>query len=266
MQRPVILGRVIEPNGGARLHGVDDDARIDEMQLGDMRRLRESRGNLLAVAIMIIERDIVRRLVIDARRAGTVGLRHLGDGRQGLDVERDRLGGVLGLQGRLGDDKRHRIADETHFIAGQSRSRRLSHFRAIAILERDRAFERAVAREILAGVNAEHARHLSRRLNVDAANDSMRVRRAHDHAIGLAGKVDVVGIAALPLHQLGVFRARHRLADGEFGERPGIAPRDCLVLNAHAICGEVLNGGVRPQIASCAGRHKDGGDAIAFYS
>ncbi len=40
---------------------------------------------------------------------------------------RNRLGGVLGLQGRLGDDESHRIADEAHLAFGERGAARLSH-------------------------------------------------------------------------------------------------------------------------------------------
>ena len=60
----------------------------------------------------------------------------------------------------------------------------------------------------------------ARGLGVDAVDDAMRVGRAHDHRISLAGQGDVVGIAAMALDQRGVLGARHRLADAELGQGP----------------------------------------------
>jgi hypothetical protein len=37
--------------------------------------------------------------------------------------------------------------------------------------------------------------------------------------MGLAGKIDVVGVTALAANELGVFGAAHRLTDAEFGQR-----------------------------------------------
>ena len=49
---------------------------------------------------------------------------------------------------------------------------------------------------------------------------AMRVGRAHDHGIDLAGQGDVVGVMALALDQSRVFGPQHRLADAELGDRP----------------------------------------------
>jgi len=55
------------------------------------------------------------------------------------------------------------------------------------------------------------------RRRVDAADDAVRILAAHDRAIGLAGKVDIVGKPALSGHQHRVFAARHRLSDDGVG-------------------------------------------------
>ena len=55
----------------------------------------------------------------------------------------------------------------------------------------------------------------ARRRGVDAADDAVRIVAAHDHRIGLARQVDVVGVMALAAQQHRVFGARHRLADRE---------------------------------------------------
>ena len=73
----------------------------------------------------------------------------------------------------------------------------------------------------------------------------MCMGRAHDDGKGLAGQIDVIGIAGLTLHQNRVFRAQHRLADAEFGEGPlivgrmiGGSARNRLGLDGHAgLCG-----------------------------
>ena len=116
---------------------------------------------------------------------------------------------------RLGDDAGDGVADEAHLVGRQRRARRLPHRRAVPILERHDAFERAVFGEVGAGIDAKHARHRARGRGVDALDHAMRDAAAHHHRIGLAGELDVVGVAALAAHQRGVLGAGHRLADAE---------------------------------------------------
>ncbi len=68
MQREA--GAVMGAKRRARLHGVDDQPAVDQPQLGDMGRRRESGVHRRGVAVVIIERDIVRHIVIEhaARR------------------------------------------------------------------------------------------------------------------------------------------------------------------------------------------------------
>ncbi len=47
----------------------------------------------------------------------------------------------------------------------------------------------------------------------------MAVAAAHHHRIGLAGKADIIGIAAVTAKQHRIFAARHRLAYGKFLDR-----------------------------------------------
>jgi hypothetical protein len=142
--------------------------------------------------------------------------------RQRHDIELDGFGGVARLRRRLGDDEGDGVADEAHLVEGEREPQRLVHRRAVAVLERDIALERAVAggREVLAGEHAEHAGQRPRGGRVDAADDAVGVAAAHHHGIGLPGNVEVVGIAAVALHQARVLGAAHRLPDGEFLQRP----------------------------------------------
>ena len=81
-----------------------------------MRGLGEGGRDLLAVAVVIVERDVAGRFVVDQRRAGSRGVLRPHDRGQRIDVDLDRLGGVLGLQRRLGDDEGDGIADEAHLV------------------------------------------------------------------------------------------------------------------------------------------------------
>jgi hypothetical protein len=194
-----------------------------------MRGLGEGGGDLLAVAVMVVERDIARRFVVDQRRVRTHGLVRPGDGGQRVDLDLDRLGRVLRLQRRLRHHEGDRVADEAHLVGRQRRPRRLLHRRAVAIVERHDAFERAIGAEIGAGIDAEHPRHGARRRGVDALDHPVGVTAAHHHRIDLARQLDVVGVAAFAAHQDRVFGARHRLPDAEFHQREALR----VVLQIH---------------------------------
>ena len=101
-------------------------------------------ATLSAVAVVEVEADVARHVVVERRRAGRGGLLRRGHDRQRLDVDLDRLGGVLGLQQRLGDHAGDRIADEAHLVGRQRRPRRLLQVGAVPALERQRRLQRAV--------------------------------------------------------------------------------------------------------------------------
>ncbi len=186
-----------------------------------MRGGGESGGGLVAVAIVIVERNISGDVLIKLRRAGLGAL--AGDSHRGqrLDIERYRFGGVFGLRDGLGHHIGDRIADEANFVGGERVTRRHFQRLAVAALERKRAFEPAIGGEVGGGINAEHARHGLGGGGVDALDDAVRDRTAHHYRIRLTREINVVGVAAFAAHQLGVFGAAHRLADAEFGQRKG---------------------------------------------
>ena len=216
MQREAPARRIVDADRRARLHGAHHHATVDELDARHMRGLGEGGLDLLAVAVVVIERDVTRHIVIEQRGVRAHRLVRPGDGGQLIDVELDRLGRVFRLQHGFRHHAGDRIADEAHFVGRKRRPQRLAHRRAVAIVERHDAFERAVGREVGAGVDAEHARHAFRGRDVDPLDDAVGVAAANHHRIGLARKLDVVGVAAMPTHQRGVLGARHRLADAEF--------------------------------------------------
>ena len=112
----------------------------------------------------------------------------------------------------------------------------------------------AAFEEVMAGEDGEHAGHRLRGRGVDAADDTVRVAAAHHHGIGLPGYVDVVGIAAFPAHELGVFGASHRLADTEFCR--GQSGFDRPVVHAGGTFGCVREPG--PEIKHAVRLHKNG--------
>ena len=69
MQRPFLVLGVELADGRARLDRSHHQALIDQRQPHDMRGLGEGFGDLVAVAVVIVERDIARHIVPELRRA-----------------------------------------------------------------------------------------------------------------------------------------------------------------------------------------------------
>ena len=156
MQRPMPAVPVVVAERRARLHRVDDDAVVAQLETGDVRGRRESRSVRVGVAEMEVEPAVARHLVVELRRAGSQRLLRLGHRGQGFDIETDRFGGVARGGGRLGDDDGDGIADIAHLVAGERVAGRLPHRRAVAVLERRDDLQRPVAGfgEIGGGVDA----------------------------------------------------------------------------------------------------------------
>ncbi len=73
VERVATAGGIVEADRGPRLHCVDDHAAVDDLELRHVGGLGESGRDLLAVAVVVVERDIARRLGMDQRRAGARG-------------------------------------------------------------------------------------------------------------------------------------------------------------------------------------------------
>ena len=111
MERPMLALGVVLGDRGARLHRIDDDAVVAQLEPRHMGRFGKGGRDLLAVAIVEIEPDIPRHIVIEERRAGRGCFLGACDGRQRVDVDDHRFGGVLGLGNSFGDDRGDRVAD-----------------------------------------------------------------------------------------------------------------------------------------------------------
>jgi hypothetical protein len=71
--------------------------------------------------------------------------------------------------------------------------------------------------DILAREDSDDTFERQRGRSIDRHDPCMCVRRANEIGMGLAGKVDVIAKATLPLYQTQVFAAWHRLADAIVG-------------------------------------------------
>ena len=167
---------LISGDAGARLHGVDDDAVVDEMQARDMRRARERRLDLRAVAILIVEHDVAGGFVISCGAPGfapsansttqsstsmsSVTASAAARASSALDATTQATGSPtkrtlsVASAGRSG----LRIGEPSAFFSG----RRL----VCGLYARDRTDR----------VDRDHARHGARRLGVDPAQHAVYVK------------------------------------------------------------------------------------------
>jgi hypothetical protein len=149
-----------------------------------------------------------------AVRDGVGGLHHR---RQFRIVDRDQIGGVMGLGLRRRDYHHNPLADETHPVDRQGHVSRAIAFRAAHIfrhhLWRDRAH--AVAGIIMAGEDRDHPGRGFRRRGIDGLDVRMGVGGIDKHRMGLPRQFDVADILPSPGQEPGIFFSRNRLSDTE---------------------------------------------------
>ena len=176
-QRVGILARIVFADGAARLHRIDDDPVVDELEADAMARRRHCPLDRGAVADLPVEAEIARRLVPYLRLARIEGVRGVDDGGQRLVIDRDQLGRVARRGGALRHDHRDRVADMPHPVAGDRRMRRQHRRRSVAIGDRAEAGDRpdAVARQVIAG----KVRQARREQQAPPRRRSRRCGRAH---------------------------------------------------------------------------------------
>ena len=230
IERHAVLAGIVDAERTARLHvlGVhardliaplDDPGRpLDRLVGGSLVAALDEVGNVVGTVVPYRGRPRLHR----------VGGR--GDGLQRFVVDVDKLGRVLGLGQGLGDHHRHRITDIAHAIGHQRRPLRRVHRLPVGTLARHVRLGHAetVGHDVVAGIDRENAGRPTRRLNVDRLHQGMRVRRAHEHGVGLPRQVNVVDVASLAAQQAWVLEPQHGLADS-------ILAHDVLILRNGSI-------------------------------
>ena len=226
-EREIAGAGIVFGDGDARLHGVGNQAIVDDVEPRDVLRAFDRRIHRLGVAEMPLIYRVPGRGLVDRRRALRLG--HVDHRRQHLIVDLDLLGRVFALRGRFGDHHRDRIADIAGLARRDRRMRRHLHRRAVLGMDHPAANEIAdlVGREIRAGEHGDHARHRGGRLGVDALDLGVRMRRAQEHRARFARPADVVGVLALAGDEAEVFLATHRRADS--GRTHGGHSLNCLI-------------------------------------
>ena len=143
------------------------------------------RGVDVAVVAVVALQHVAVRSGPDRRPGGIERVLDGRDRRQLLVVDLHELRGVLGDVARLGDDERHRIADDPHAVDGERVEQRVVQAR-----ERQQAHERVGERlHVGARVHRDDAGMAASRVDVDAADERVRERAAHEVACSMPGTV-----------------------------------------------------------------------------
>ncbi len=119
-----------------------------------------------------------------------VGGPRVDDRVQGLVVDLDQLGPVLGQRARLGHDRGHRLADVAHLLLGQHRVLLVGHLHAV---ERHPGIAPHAAGQVGGGDHGEHARGPID--HGDRADARVGVRAAHEGHMRHPLELDVVDVA-----------------------------------------------------------------------
>jgi hypothetical protein len=163
---------VVVRNRRARLERHAGDARDMQVELHDVVGGGKRLVGRRAVPEKGLDRHVARQLVPHRRRAGLDRVLGVGDERQFLVVDLDRLGGVERLVLGFGDHHRHRLTDMPRLVGRQQHVRTDEDLAAAGRVQlqvvaslrqrivRDRA--EIVGQAIGAGEHAEHAFHLAR--------------------------------------------------------------------------------------------------------
>ena len=201
----------------ARLHRAGGQALVHQVELHAVRGTREGGVDRGGVAVAGLGDDVVGHAFAQQRRTGgdgALGVHHRG---QRFDLHQHGIGRGARSLAAGGDDGHHRLADVPHHVQRQRALGRRGHRLAVGALEGRRQQHRldAGGHQVGAGVDRHHAGQRARRRGVDGQQLRVRGARAHEAQEGLAGGVDVVGEAALPLHQGRVLDAAHAVAAAE---------------------------------------------------
>ena len=202
-------------------------ARVERLEAHHLGSARESGiGRVLVAGLPVV--DLVVRLALfliaNHDRAGCDRLLRSGDRLQGLVVDDDQLGCVLGDVLGLGDNARDLLSLETDLVGREHRLRVTGQRRHPGEL---------VLREQIAGDDGDDSRNRHRGARVDAFDACMRVWAAHDDHVEHARKHDVIDVVTLAVDETRVLfagerdaDATHRLTSG-FGCRSGLGGVDC---------------------------------------
>ncbi len=212
-EREVIGTGIIFGDGDARLHGIGNQAVVDDVEPRDVLGRFDRCIDRLGITKVPLIYRVLRRGLVNRGRALRLG--RIDHRRQHFVINLNLLGRVLALRQRLGNHHRDLIANAADFVRCDRRMWRHFHRRAILGMDHPAANQISdfILREIRACQHRDHAGHRSRRLGIDALYFRVRMRRAQKHRARLARPANVIGVLALAGNKAEVFLAAHRRAD-----------------------------------------------------
>ncbi len=209
-------GPVEVGDGAAALDRARVRPRVVQLEPRDQVRLREGPVGALGVPDLPVVDEVavlVFLVVPDDRRV--LGGRRLrvDHDRQRLVLDVDRLAGVLGDIGVVGDHARDLLALEPHLVGGQHR---------LGVVGQRGHPGQVAGRHHVPGEHQVHPGDVPRPAGVDPGDPRVRERAAQDLHVQHAGQVDVVGVVALAADEPAVLdplTARAHPADLDFVQR-----------------------------------------------
>ena len=193
-------------------------ARVVQVELRDDVGLGEGPVGAFPVAHLPVVHDVVRLvLLVVPDQRGVLGqpLHRIDDHRQRLVVDDDRLAGVLGDVGVVGDDAGHLLALEAHLVGGEYR---------LGVVGQGGHPRQVARRHHLAGEHEADTGHRPRLAGVDRVDPGVGERAAEDLHVQHPGQHDVVDVVALAADEAVVLHppaAGAHAADLDLVERLG---------------------------------------------
>ena len=221
---------IVAAEVGARLDRASRDPGGADVELAHVGGAGEGGAHHRGVA----EGDDVGHVGLELRvEHGALGgerFAHVGERGQLLVVDLHRLRRVLGLRGVAGDDRRDRVADVAHAIAGEDPAHRAVH--RPPVVEGHLHHGRDQAPEtrrlpLLRGEHAEHSGHRARFAGREARDAGMPVGASHEGGMGGAGGEDVVDVAPPAGQESVVLVTGQGLADVHGGLQKSVETRPC---------------------------------------
>ncbi len=191
-----------------------------------MRGALESTRHGVAIAVLVLEGEIVGQAVVQPDRPLRQAIGGIDDDRQVLVIDGDPLGGILRDILGFGDDQRHRLADEAHAPVRQCRAKRIAQGAAAhALEERERRRALPTGRDhVLAGHDVQHAGKRPGFSGIDADDPRMRAVGAQEMRAHLPRQVVIGGVAATAGDQAEILAAALVLVVGQLRTSPVAVP------------------------------------------
>ena len=211
-QRQAIVPGIVFADGGARLHVVGDDARIDDRDFRHRMRTGECGVSRILVTDRNVEQKIARVIGPDLRRFLLHGIGDTHHRGERPPLHLDRLERIARVLDGVGHHESNGVADVPHLVAGKDRIWR----RGEGLVRKvELAGQAAEVCDVGRGEDQGNARQATGARRIDPVG-RMGVRRAQHQRMQRTGRRMVVGIAALAANKRVVFLAPDALADAEF--------------------------------------------------